>query len=234
VGEIFNIRMETDLTEWDDTVLDGGDGEWAAAAGLGGSSGGLSVTIDSTDVIYGDVDFTALSYPSYIRSRFYVDPNGLSMSNGNSFRLAQWYEGSYALVLSVELRQDSGTQYIRTMLRDDGYSNHYGGDVELTDAEHYVEVRVVRASTTSSNDGSVELYLDGVLEDTLSGQDIYNRVDWEHARLGACYGPDTGTSGTFYIDEFVLRDDDTEIGALDAGSGSIGAIAYDHNRRKAA
>jgi hypothetical protein len=28
---------------------------------------------------------------------------------------------------------------------------------------------------------------------------------------------DAGTSGTFYLDEFVLRDDDTEIGAVALG-----------------
>ncbi len=120
------------------------------------------------------------------------------------------------------------------VLYDDNLSSQTLGPYDISDAEHYVEVLVTYASGPSANDGVMTLWVDGSQQGTDTTLDLYNTTKPNEARLGAVVGIDSGTSGTFYLDEFVLRDDDTEIGPVSGGGVPIGAIAMGGYRRRRA
>ena len=48
----------------------------------------------------------------------------------------------------------------------------------------------------------------------MGGLDLYARSKPDRAQLGAINGIDASTRGTLYLDEFVLRNDATEIGPV--------------------
>ena len=110
----------------------------------------------------------------------------------------------------------SGNNYtLWSRVRNDAGTYVWIGDgVIMSDAEHYYEVDVVNASSTSASDGVVTAYLDGVQVDQQSNVDLYDAARKpSRVILGATAGIDEGTAGTFYLDELVFRDDNDEIGA---------------------
>lgn len=215
MAEIFNIRHEADLSEYTSTVTDSGDLSQAVAAALAGTSGGLQCVIDDTTQIYGRRDFTQFSAHNY-RFRFYIDPNGLSMSDGDDIWVAGAFEGG-AYRCRVKLTYDGANYEISIQLRDDGGSGHGSADYDITDEPHYIEVSVTQATNDSSSDATAALYVDGALQETVSGVDLFDLGYPDSARLGATAFGGTPT-GTFYLDEFVLRDDNNEIGAVPVAS----------------
>jgi len=220
LGEVFNIRHETDLSEYDSTVVDGGDLSQDAAAALGGTSGGLKCVLDDTNVIYGHKDFVQLAGTAY-RYRFYVDPNGLTMANWDNFMLCALRDGG-STRSDVFLQRDNASHYeIAAFVLDDTSTWQSTSYYDVTDAEHYVEILVQYASSDIASDGSLTLWIDGAQQEQVGSLDIYDVSQPQDADLGAVFGIDAGTSGTFYLDELVLRDDNTEIGPYSAGGGAI-------------
>jgi len=211
---IVNIRLETDLSEFTSTVTDSGDLYWAAAAALAGTAGGMAMLLDDTTGIYGQVTIAALSAVDDFRARFYVDPNTLTMGASEAFRIfSASQNGGSRTPLVINLKMDGGYRIVIDALNDDltgALANSYA----ITDAPHYVEVYVKRAATDSSADGTVEIWIDGVSKGSATGKDIYNLwYDYTlNVRLGAIYGIDAGTSGTFYLDELIVNDDGGLIG----------------------
>jgi len=211
---IVNIRLETDLSEFTSTVTDSGDLYWAAAAALAGTAGGMAMLLDDTTGIYGQVTIAALSAVDDFRARFYVDPNTLTMGASEAFRIfSASQNGGSRTPLVINLKMDGGYRIVIDALNDDltgALANSYA----ITDAPHYVEVYVKRAATDSSADGTVEIWIDGVSKGSATGKDIYNLwYDYTlNVRLGAIYGIDAGTSGTFYLDELIVNDDGGVIG----------------------
>ena len=72
----------------------------------------------------------------------------------------------------------------------------------ISNARHVIEVAWQAASTSTSTDGSLSLWLDGALEQTRSG--IANGTyRLEEVRLGPSSGLTSNVSGTEYYDAFV-------------------------------
>jgi hypothetical protein len=206
-GLIFNIGHETgDFSEYDSTVTDGGDLSVSSAAGLAGTNYGMDIHIDDTADIYGTKVFPQITSSSY-RARFYIDTNSLTIPNYNEFTIFYfWHEGS--MLTQVRLYYHSSTGYgIRVGTRNDTWPFHYTNRAYVQDGEHYVEFLIEYASSPSSADGRLTLWVDGVLEDQVNNIQLYTMEKPSSIRWGAASGVDSGTSGTFYMDEFVLRDE---------------------------
>jgi len=209
---VCEINCESSLTGsdgFDSVVTDGGRLSWSSSAGLGGSSGGVSVQADDTVTIYGRKDWTQITSDEY-RFRFYFDPNGyaeygigqiLAIYDNNSGRLQVSYTSS------------SGPDHsVRVRYMDDSMGWTYlGSSVSISDAEHYIEIHVEYASGASANDGQITYYIDGVQQQQVSNIDLYNLSKPSSVRLGVPYTGNDWNS-TFYLDEFIFRDDGTEIG----------------------
>lgn len=230
VADLFNIELETDLSEFDSTVTDGGDLSQSGAAALASTSGGMSCLIDDTTKIYGQKNQSAPA-SNEIRLRMYIDPNGLTMASEDSFVVMQMgLSVSPWLLLRLYLRY-YGTQYqIRcTAYGDGGYAHQ--AEEAISDAEHYVEVHVVRATTNSSADGETQWWVDGVAQEHWSDIDNYDIFALlSKILIGAADSLDAGTSGTFYLDEIKANDDGGEIGAVVAGGVATQMVYYRRRR----
>jgi len=210
VAETFNIELETDLSDFTSTA---GTGlSWSAAAALAGTAGGMAVAITDATARYGHKTFVQLAGTEY-RFRFYLDPNSLTMGAGNSFFVARVYDPTTSGRARVELSYSGGYK-ITAAVRDDSLTKHATAAWSITDEPHYIEVLVTLASGGAANDGTLDLWIDGAHKEQVTGIDLFDLSQADRARLGPSYGLDAGTSGTIYLDEFVLRDDDTEIGAV--------------------
>ena len=213
MAEIFNIDHETgDLSQYTSTATDAGDLSVTAAALCG--SYGLQAFIDDANSIYGQKDFNQLTSSKY-RFRFYIDPNGLVMADYDEFEVCEiYYNGNYRA--RVILSYLSGNYRIRARVYSDGGVAHSTGYYVISDSEHYIECLIEYASSSTASDGVFTLWIDGVQQEQITGLDLYDLAKPNQARLGAIGGLDAGTSGTLYLDAFILRDDNVEIGPCGA------------------
>lgn len=217
MSDLFDIRLESDLSEFDSTVTDGGDLSWGSP-GLASSSGKMVLIIDDTTSIYGVKGFTATGT---FRARFYIDPNGISQTDLNDYLLALTvYNSSAQICGMVYLEGNDGSTYrIATYgYRDDGGWNDGPVASGVTDAEHYVEVHFWAGSGAN---GGIQLWVDGVDKGS-AGFDTDTRwANMSSARFGAQDIADT--SGTFWLDEFKANNDGSEIGPLSGGTDELTA-----------
>ena len=114
-------------------------------------------------------------------------------------------------------------QALFTIGIDAGGSDHRY--VNITDEPHYLEIRVVRATGGSSNNGYMQCWIDGVEQTAITGVDNYTRfAHTRYVSVGATLK--TGSwSGTFYVDEIIVRDDETYIGPVAGGTEYTQSLA---------
>jgi len=211
-----------DLSEYDSTVIDGGDLSVGGGAALAGTNYGLSCLIDDATAIYGQI---ALPAPesSKVRLRFYIDPNSLTMADGDQFDIVS----SDNALFFVRLYNDGGSYKIIFKIKDDASAYKTITSGAISDAEHYVEAYEYGAAGT----GTSELWVDGVSQGTQSDLDNDTRVtQFTYLRMGAVTGIDAGTHGTLYLDELVINDDGNEIGPLVSTPKNTGKDAMRRQR----
>ena len=199
---IFSDGFESgNFSGWTSSVTDAGDLSVTSAAALVGTRG-MQAVIDDTNLIYLTDDHPN-SEPRY-RARFYFDPNSISMASGDSHRIFVAYAGTSTAVLRTEFRYSSGAYQIQFLVLNDSGSWQATGWVTISDTKHAIEINWQAANAVGANNGSLVLWVDGVQKPGLSGIDNdTRRID--RVRLGAIYGIDTGTRGTYYFDDFVSR-----------------------------
>jgi hypothetical protein len=223
---IVDIDLATDLSEFTSTTTDSGDLSQAAGAGLAGTSGGLSCVIDDTTAIFGQHDLASpYSTTGILRARYYVDPNSLTMANNNSFVMFRC-DSSAGVLIYCHLRYVTGEgYYIYGTTYNDVPTPTNTAYYAITDGEHYVEVKLIRATNNASSDGSFQLWIDGADKETISNIDNYDRfAAFKTSYLGPVVGLDAGTSGTFYMDELVINDDGGAIGPVAAAGDPEGSL----------
>ena len=224
MAEILDINLEADLSEFSSTVDVDGDMTQAGAAALGGTSGGLQLIVDDTNVMYGQNTFTTFGTHTH-RYRFYIDPNNMTMGSGDDMEILALAQTGYDKQSICELHHDGSNYEIRAGVGNDSGVEQFTSYYDITDAEHCVEVRVVAATGSSTNDGTLDLWIDGNHQEQVTAIDLYDTNNYlGMSRLGA-QSISAGISGTFYLDEFVLRDDGTLIGCLALQSASISPSA---------
>jgi len=215
MSEIINISLESDLSEFTSTVTDGGDLYWSADAALAGTDGGMAVFINDTTSIFGEYTLGTPNTSGVMRGRFYLDTNNISMATdtGNYiFNCKRVTAGSDLCEIHFSW---SGTSYQLSFrfYGDGGATN--SSFYNITDTPHYIEIILVRATSSIASDGYMSMWVDGAFKETISDQDNYDTFDQlGYLKWGATYGVDATTSGTYYIDEIVVNDDGSEIGPV--------------------
>lgn len=196
---IFADSFETGgLQGWSAAVTDGGDVAVSTQARLVGMYG-MQVLIDDNNVMYVE-DRTPASEKSYNAS-FYFDPNAIQMSSGNAHYLFYGYAGSSTVVLQVEFRYYSGTYQLRAGALNDRSSWSTSNWVSISDESHLVALKWLAATAAGRNNGSLTFSIDGVQRATFNQIDNdTRRID--SIRLGPVSSIDSGTRGTYYIDNF--------------------------------
>jgi hypothetical protein len=172
-------------------------------AAQNGTDYGLAIQIDDTNSVYGQKDIST-DTNGIVRYGFYLDPNGLTMSM-DEFVIAKVYR-SGSLGISYVYLEYSGSDYrIRSTISGDSgdsYTSYY----IISDAPHRIEVAITRASSDVSSDATMQLWIDGIHKESVTGIDNYDQFsNFASARLGAVDSVDSGTSGTFYIDELQIH-----------------------------
>lgn len=221
MAQLFNITHDADnLDEYDSTVTDGGDLS-TGTPGLANTTAKMQAFIDSTDGIFGQKNILS---PAIVRARLYVDPNTLTMANGDQFLFHRFGQraGGFSPVVDLFLRFETGTGFslIAKVINDDGGQELFDV-VTVSDEPHYVEYHVVRASSDIADNATFEWWIDGVSQETLIDIDIYNIMFDENMRfiLGASSSLDAGTGpGTLYLDELRANDDGKRIGPVGLGA----------------
>jgi RHS repeat-associated protein len=176
----------------------------SSAAALHGNHG-MQVTVASTTSLY-VTDDTPNAESEY-HARFYFDPNSLTMATGDAHYIFQAYNASNVPIVRLLLRRDvSGVyQLLGDTHQDTNGSFPHTGFITLTAAPHAIEFSWRAASAANANDGQFTLHLDGFAVGTIR-TDLDNdtrRIDY--VRLGAVGGLDSGTSGSYYFDDFISR-----------------------------
>lgn len=180
---------------------------------------------DNTPIFVTD---TSPNAESRYRARFYFDPNSIPMANGDAHIIFNGYSGTSTSMLWVELIYSSTTGYrLRVRLLDDSTNWKVSSIYNISDAVHFLELDWQAASAAGANDGYLTFWIDGVQMTNLTGVDNdTRRIDW--VRLGATYGLDSGTRGTYFFDAFESRRS-SNIGAEGTQGASI--EIYHKNKR---
>ena len=214
------------------TVPNGASGGTCGASNpnryeFGGSCGSL-VNITDTNPAY--VQDNSPAAEGTYRVRFYANFGGkssvappanapavsLSMASGNAFDFFVAYDGADPAppaaggnaVIRVELGQSSATT--RTIK----FAARLNNGTEATFSRSLIgkalrgwraiEINWAKASTPSGSNGVLQAWIDGVqvgnLTNLANGNQVVNMVRW-----GAVAGIDSGTSGTFKLDDFVSQ-----------------------------
>jgi hypothetical protein len=209
MGVLFTTNMNADLDDWGGGGTgSGGSVAWSASAGLEGTAGGMLVTHTggSTGKFYKQENI--IWSTDNCRAYTSIDLNALTMSDGDEFRLVELYSRKVALTLGK-----TGSNYnVGLDVKDDSGSYRSLGPYTISDDEHKIEFRVQRATGASDDDGEMELWFGGVSKGSLSNVDLFTQGDNTSLRVGGVGGLDSGISGTMYLDELTIRDDDTQIG----------------------
>ena len=215
------IRHERDLAEYERLVQDGSDLVQSRAAALGGTQGGLQITVDDAEAVYGSRALGSLEGAAAYRFRHYVDPNGLSMPDHSEITLAQLRSGSLSArgssVVVTQLQYAASCYRLYVRYVDDEGAWRSLPTAFIGDSGHSIEVLVEFASGPSANDGRITYWIDDLAIGRHENLDLYDpsrRPD--ELRLGAPWVSHTTIRGAFYVDEFVLRAGAEYIGPEDA------------------
>jgi len=215
------IRHERGLAEYEHLVQNGRDLVQSRAAALGGTGGGLQVTIDDASAVYGTRALGSLEGATAYRFRHYLDPNGLVMPEYAEITLAELRRGSTKVVTLLQYGAGCYRLYVRYV--DDNGTWHALPIAFISDAGHSIEVLVEFASGPSAGDGRITYWIDDLAIGRHEGLDLYDpsrRPD--SLRLGAPWVSDPAIRGTLYVDEFVLR-----AGAEPIGPEEAEALAHE-------
>ena len=221
MSKIFEATHEVgDFSEYTSSVTDSGRLAIAGGAALAGTSYGMSAQINTTTAIYAKKTFTAFTSNLY-RVRHYIDPNAATIANYDVVWVCQVRSASDAQYnATIELYRQDAQYKVRAGIREDDYSLDYTSLYNITDAEHWVEILVERASSSVASDAELTLWIDDVQQENLTGKDWYDLAKPDAIRLGATAIP-SGSSGTIYLDELVINDDGGYIGPVAGHAGAL-------------
>jgi len=167
----------------------------------------------------------------------YVDPNDISMASGERIAFGvirtDGTVGGVSTIGRFILRNNGGTYEAGHYHETDSGGSQTVLSTMPTEP-FYIEAVIVQATNATSNDGYHQCWFNGVSQGSDTGLDNYdqfNAINGEF-RMGA---DDLGanTTGTLYVDDFIVRDDTTEIGAAPSGvdvtpaAASAGADSVD-------
>jgi hypothetical protein len=203
---LFQDGFESgDLSRWSTAATDGGDLVVSGPAAMKFTSAGLAGLVDDTASLYVEDD-TPVDENRY-RARFYVDTNGFDPGeSGGAHRTRTFivFEEAPTRRLAAIVIKRLGSVYSvmgRARLDDDSQADT--GFFDIGPGGHVIELDWRQSSGPDANDGSFQLWIDGVSRSTLVNLDN-SRSAVDFVRLGALSVKATA-SGTLFWDEFESR-----------------------------
>jgi hypothetical protein len=194
-----------DLSAWTAVSTANGDVSASGAAAIGGTSHGLEAVVNDTQALHVR-DATPADEPRY-RARFHFDPNGFDPGeSAGRFRAIVFMaldESPMKRVAQLILRRLGGAYSLRGRVTLDDGTRAETPFVAITDGPHAVGLDWVKASAPGANNGSFQLWIDGVGTPAVTGLDNDGQAV-DLVRLGAMVVK-PGAAGTLYFDGFESR-----------------------------
>jgi hypothetical protein len=195
---IFTDGFESgDFSRWTSATTDGGRLSVGFQAAMNGSQG-MQAAISSTKPIY-VLDASPLAEPAY-HARFYFSPNGVSLPRNKVQDIFTSRTSSGVVILRVQLQLASGTYQVRVATLTSSGKTLTTSWYSISNSPHAIELAWKAASTAKGTDGTISLWLDGMLKET-RGRLTNGTYRLEDVLLGPQSVP-SGTSGTVYFDAF--------------------------------
>ena len=203
------------------TTSSGMDNDTITGPSLFSEALGLNVKVDDTTEASGTVDLTATPWADDVLDiTTSIDPNALTMANDDSFTCIQCKEGSNIRAsFNVGFSTTSGYTLGASVV-DDAGTTISTSQVHISDDEHTVKLSIYRATSSSSLDAMIELYVDSKLRATASAVDLFDLSRIDTVKQGAVTGMDAGTTGTFYMGNTTISE--TSRTAIDAATSLSG------------
>lgn len=205
MADAFNKTFEdSNLTgtvlSFDSAVTNGGNLSVAAAAALNGSRYGVNCYLANTNAQYGQI---TLSSVKRYRIKTWFDYNSVTFPSGGVMSTVVYYGTAGVPIARWKLVYVSGTFKLRLAARLDSGSDSESPDLAISDAPHRVEMDFF-IGDAGENNGFLIIWIDETSYELLTGLDN-DTVNVNKVRIGAPLGPDSGTSGTVYLDGIRLN-----------------------------
>jgi hypothetical protein len=206
LDRIFQDGFESgDLSKWSSAATDSGDLVASVLAAMNSTSVGLRGVVDDTASLY--VQDDSPDDENRYRARFYFHTNGFDPGeSGGAHRTRTFIvfeEAPTRRLAAIVLKRSAGAYSLEGRARLDDDSQADTGFFDISPGAHFVELDWKRSSGSDANDGTFELWIDGVSRSTLLNLDN-SRSAVDFVRLGALSVKPTAT-GTLYWDEFDSR-----------------------------
>jgi len=215
VGEVFADGFETgDLSNWNVP------GTNPAVNGSAAIHGNYGAEYTSGERFI----WKAISdLGSVVGFRFYIDRNDWAISTGEESFICSFSSSYGNAPIKFYYQNDGGSHQFLLQHTDDEASFDFG-TVQPFTGEHYVEILYKKETSDGAADGWMQWWVDGVFIEELSDLENYNQfAGLESLYFGTGSAWDGGATGSWYLDDVVVRDDDTYIGP------AIGDITIDCN-----
>lgn len=212
----------TTLTDHYDNVTDpGGDMTVTPGAALRGSIYGVNISVDGGD---SNVDEALTFSTNEFRMRFTLKLSGLTNNNaGFRFFQVRLVEAIGQEAFQVDIQAnggDSGFNILVTIDQDGKSGNATLTGTMPSTGETCIELRAIKETGASTNDGEAELFVNGISQDsdtTLNNNTAFASIDELEVNMFI----DTNISGDFFYDEWILVDDEA------ASLGCSDFVGYD-------
>ena len=215
MATLFTVTLESnnllDSSNGFDALGVHGGRIYVSSPGLNSTSYKLGAQVVSDTVgAYGQM-IQSLSGLTGYTVTMYFDPNSISISSGGECSIMRGVDSTPDPSVhrsAIQLGYSGGNYHISAGHMDDGDSYSWTSGYTVSDAEHYVTIAVARATGAATNDGVLELSIDGVSQQVVSNIDNYDTfTDVDRFRFGfMSYGVAT-ISGTLFIDQITATDD---------------------------
>ena len=222
MADIEEFRHEVqDFSEYDSTFTNHGNAiAITEAAALAGSGWGMAVTASGTQdgsLAYG---FKAITLTgNTVRFRIYIDFNSLVMAANDNF-FAVYIRFNFIALVGLNIRWNGSNYTAFAYAWDDSQAFKNAPAGVISDDPHFIEIEFKRSTSKPAVDGHLKIWLDETLKATTSNIDFHDKDQPNELFIGG-FSVDAGTSSTFYVDEFKLNDDGSEIGPLILNAGLL-------------
>lgn len=159
---------------------------------LAAKNGTYGIAFPVMDSTGRSCSFTNPTTEAIVMAEGWLDPNTITMANGNYFAIINGGE------FGISLKYDSGYEIHGAVDLDAGADST--GWHSITDAPHHIRAYWGAASGAGKNDGFFYLFIDHVLVEALTGLDNDTK-SVATVSFGAVTGIDAGTYGIIYMDD---------------------------------
>ena len=202
-GEIFVDGFESgDLAAWDSSYTQGAGSLAVTALAAQEGSFGLQVSV-SIGPAFLFVEDHSPEVENHYNAAFRLDPNSLTMAEGSAHTVFNLLSHG-GTTGQLRLRYSAGSYQLRfDSFGDDGSIFHAPefGWANISDAGTAVRLEWLAATEPGANDGQMRLWIDDLVAGERRGIDNDQKVV-ERIRLGLTGGLDSGTSGSYFLDDF--------------------------------